>query len=86
MDVWEKVMAKWVDLKTILYFDCEEEELVKRLLHRGQTSGRTDDNEDTIKKRLHVFNDHSKPVIDHYSKLGKVCRIDANRPVEKITE
>lgn len=86
MDVWEKVMAKQVDLKTILYFDCEEGELVKRLLHRGQTSGRTDDNEDTIKKRLHVFNDHSKPVIDHYSKLGKVCRIEANRPVEKITE
>lgn len=79
-------MAKWVDLKTILYFDCEQKELIKRLLYRGQTSGRSDDNEETIKKRLHVFNDHSKPVIDHYSKLGKVCRIDANRPVEKITD
>ena len=45
MDVWEKVMAKWVDLKTILYFDCEENELVKRLLQRGQSSGRSDDNE-----------------------------------------
>jgi adenylate kinase family enzyme len=85
MDVWEKVMAKWVDLKTILYFDCAEEELVKRLLFRGQTSGRSDDNEETIRKRLHVFNEHSKPVIDHYSKLGKVCRIDANKPVDKIT-
>lgn len=86
MDVWEKIMAKWVDLKTILYFDCAEQELVKRLLHRGQTSGRSDDNEETIKKRLKVFNDQSKPVIEHYSKLGKVCRIDANRPVDKITQ
>ena len=86
MDVWEKIMAKWVDLKTILYFDCDENELVKRLLYIGQNSGRSDDNEDTIKKRLHVFNEHSKPVIDHYSKLNKVCRIDANRPVDKITE
>ncbi len=55
-------------------------------MHRGQTSGRSDDNEETIKKRLQVFNDQSKPVIDHYSKQNKVCRIDANRPVDKITE
>lgn len=79
-------MSRWVDLKTILYFDCDEKELVKRLLHRGQTSGRSDDNEETIKQRLNVFNEQSKPVIDHYSKSGKVCRIDANRPVDKITE
>jgi hypothetical protein len=37
-------MARWVDLKTILYFDCEENELVKRLLSRGLSSGRSDDN------------------------------------------
>lgn len=86
MDVWEKIMAKWVDLKTVLFFDCDETELVQRLLNRGKTSGRSDDNEETIRKRLYVFNEHSKPVIDHYSKLNKVCRIDANRPVEKITE
>lgn len=86
MEVWEKIMAKWVNLKTILYFDCDEQELVKRLLHRGQTSGRSDDNEETIKKRLQIFNEHSKPVIDHYSKLNKVCRIDANTSVDKITQ
>ncbi len=44
MDVWEKIMAKWVDLKTVLFFDCDEQELVKRLLNRGKTSGRSDDN------------------------------------------
>lgn len=38
-------MAKVTNLRGILYFTCEEEELVKRLLERGKTSGRVDDNE-----------------------------------------
>lgn len=46
--------------------------MTKRLLGRGQTSGRVDDNEETIKKRLKTFHDVTKPVIDHYSKKGKV--------------
>jgi len=40
--------------------------MTKRLLHRAQTSGRVDDNEDTIKKRLDTFTKHSKPVIEHF--------------------
>lgn len=45
MDVWEKEMARWVNLRSVLYFECTEEELKRRLLERGKTSGRTDDNE-----------------------------------------
>jgi adenylate kinase family enzyme len=44
MDVWEKVMAKWVNLRSVIFFDCAEEELRRRLLERGKTSGRSDDN------------------------------------------
>lgn len=43
MDVWERVMSKWVDLKSVVYFDCTLEELKRRLLERGKTSGRSDD-------------------------------------------
>jgi adenylate kinase family enzyme len=85
MDVWEKVMAKWVNLKSVIYFECTEEELKRRLIERGKTSGRSDDNEESIVKRLKVFNDQTKPVVDFYEKQGKLHRFDATRAIAAIT-
>jgi|JI9StandDraft_2_1071091.scaffolds.fasta_scaffold330950_2 adenylate kinase family enzyme len=85
MDVWEKTMEKYVNLKAVIYYDCAEDELKRRLMKRGETSGRSDDNEESIVKRLKVFNDHTRPVLEHYNKLGKLKRIDANRTIEAIT-
>jgi len=51
----------------VLYFDVPDEVMVSRLLHRAKTSGRVDDNEETIKKRLATFHTHSEPVIQHYA-------------------
>lgn len=85
MDVWEEIMSKWIDLKTVLFFDCEEKELVRRLLERGKTSGRSDDNEETIQKRLTVFKNQTKPVIDHYSKLSKLFKVKADDEIKAIT-
>lgn len=50
----------------ILYFDVSDECMTGRLINRGKSSGRADDNEETIKKRLNTFHQHSKPVIDAY--------------------
>jgi hypothetical protein len=50
----------------ILNFEVSPDTMTKRLLHRAQTSGRVDDNEETIKKRLDTFSKHSKPVIEHF--------------------
>ena len=47
-----------------------EEELMKRLILRGQQSGRSDDNEETIKKRLNVYHTQTSPLIDWYKKEG----------------
>ncbi|MCH88134.1 adenylate kinase [Trifolium medium] len=57
----------------VLFFDCPEEEMVKRVLSRNQ--GRIDDNIDTIKKRLKVFEALNLPVVDHYEKRGKLHRV-----------
>ncbi|CAH1989447.1 unnamed protein product [Acanthoscelides obtectus] len=57
----------------VLYFEASDETLVKRLMGRALTSGRVDDNEETIKKRLHTFNTHNDQVIAQYpDKLKKV--------------
>jgi UMP-CMP kinase len=56
----------------VLYFECPEEIMLDRLLKRGETSGRVDDNIDSIRKRFATFRNTSFPVIEHYEKLGKV--------------
>ena len=68
----------------VLFFDCPEATLVKRLLHRAETSGRADDNEETIKKRLVTFNEKSKPVLDYYATKHLAHKIDADRSVDDI--
>lgn len=61
----------------LLCFDVNDDTMVARLLDRGKTSGRVDDNEETIKKRLATFHAHSQPIMEHYGE--KVKRIPAER-------
>ena len=50
--------------------------MISRLLNRGKTSGRVDDNEETIKKRLQTFHKHTKPVLDAYKSIVVNVSID----------
>ena len=56
----------------------------ERLLERGKTSGRADDNESTIVKRFHTFVEQSKPVVDRYATMGKVHDISAMRSPDDV--
>lgn len=73
------------DFEFVLFFDCPEEEMERRLLERGKTSGRVDDNVESIKKRFRTFVQTSMPVIEYYESKGKVHRIDATQSIEDIT-
>jgi adenylate kinase len=75
-----------VPCQFVLVFDVSEDIMKQRLMKRGETSGRSDDNADTIIKRLHTFKEATQPVIDHYAKEGKVCKIDASGSIESIFE
>ncbi|KAL9245542.1 hypothetical protein vseg_019182 [Gypsophila vaccaria] len=70
--------------EAVLFFDCSEEEMEKRLLGRNQ--GREDDNIETIRKRFKVYLESSLPVIEHYNSLGKVRKIDAAKPIDAVFE
>ncbi len=72
--------------KFTLFFDCPEDEMLKRLLNRGKTSGRADDNEESIKKRFRTFVDTSMPVVDYFEKQGKVVRVMATKGPDEIYE
>ncbi|CAH1183383.1 unnamed protein product [Phaedon cochleariae] len=77
--MFEKSIAP-VDL--VLFFDASEDTLVERLLGRAKTSGRVDDNEETIKKRLNTFNTHNDQVVQQYTE--KLRKINAERTTDDI--
>lgn len=56
----------------------------KRLLHRGLSSGRVDDNEETIKNRLNTFHEHTKPVIEHYDKQNKLKGVSSELAPDEV--
>lgn len=62
----------------------EEQELIARLLNRGKTSGRADDNIDTIKQRLQVYKDVTKPVATYYLHQGNYFAINGNNTMEDV--
>ncbi|KAI5804190.1 uridylate kinase [Peziza echinospora] len=70
--------------KLVLFFETSEEVMLQRLLKRGETSGREDDNLESIRKRFRTFVGQSMPVVEYYEGLGKVVRVDASRPVEVV--
>ena len=61
-----------------------EEELMKRLILRGQQSGRSDDNEETIKKRLNVYHTQTSPLIDWYKKEGIHHHVEGLGTIDEI--
>lgn len=86
MDQAIKFEETVVPSKFTLFFDCPESVLQERLLKRGKTSGRADDNIDSIKKRFKTFEETSMPVVDYFEKEGRVVRIDATGSPDAIYE
>ncbi|CAJ1070642.1 hypothetical protein FQN60_008308 [Xyrichtys novacula] len=68
----------------LLYVDARGETMVKRLMKRGETSGRSDDNEETIKKRLDLYYKATEPVIAFYEGRGIVRKVDSELPVDEV--
>lgn len=64
------------EAQTVLYFNTSQEICVARCMERAKTSGRSDDTEEIITKRLQTYNEQSKPVVDLYKSFGKVREVD----------
>lgn len=73
-----------IEPEVVLFFDCDEEEMMKRVLHRNQ--GRVDDNIDTTIERLKVFEAKTLPVIRYYTEKGKLYKINAIGTEDEIFE
>ena len=71
-------------IAAMIELDVPEEELMKRLIKRGQESGRSDDNAETIKKRLNVYHSQTAPLIEWYEKEGIRHHIDGLGELDRI--
>ena len=80
----ELLKKRGSDLHAVVGLEVPEEELVKRMLNRGKETGRADDNEETIKKRLKVYHDQTAPLKDYYKKEDKYIHIDGMGNIDEI--
>ncbi|KAK0551089.1 bifunctional uridylate/adenylate kinase [Tilletia horrida] len=70
--------------KFVLFLTCTEDIMLERILDRGKTSGRADDNVESIKKRFRTFVETSMPVVDYYRSKGKVVEVDSTKSKEQV--
>ena len=71
----------------LVALEVDEDEITRRLLERGKTSGRSDDQrEDTIRQRYRVYLEKTAPVYDHYEAQGRAVRVHGLGAVEDIAE
>jgi adenylate kinase len=84
----DKLLAvKNTDIKVMLALEVSGEELVRRLLKRGETSDRSDDtNENVIRERIAVYHSKTSAVADYYHQFGKVALLQGEGSIDEIFE
>ena len=71
-------------VSTVIGLEVNDEELIKRIILRGQTSGRSDDNAETARKRLDTYYAQTLPLKDYYIKAGKYAQIQGVGSIDDI--
>ncbi len=83
--ILEGLMIKLnTSLHCLISLEVDEEESVARLLNRGKTSGRLDDNETVIRNRLREYSEKTLPVLDFYRDKGIYKKVDGGRGIEEV--
>ena len=81
----ELMELKGTSINTMLAMEVSEQELMSRLLKRGETSGRSDDtNEEVVKARITEYHNKTAAVADYYHQFGKVVTVKGEGSIEAI--
>ncbi len=72
-------------LDAIVQLDVPTELLVERIAGRAKEQGRADDNPESVRQRLQVYNDSTAPVIGFYADRGTLARVDGVGSMDEIT-
>jgi UMP-CMP kinase len=84
LQCWNENMSEVAEVQFLLFLDCPHEVMTERLLERGKTSGRSDDNEESIRKRLTVYEESTRPIIESFRAQNKIRETDSNRAFDDV--
>ena len=70
----------------VIYLDAPRDVLVDRILARAEKEGRSDDNPDTVTNRLRVFDEATRPLVDHYRERGLLHVVNADQDEDAVTD
>ena len=82
IEEWNKQMINMCEITAVLYFECSNDEMKKRLMKKQE--GKTDNNEETISKKIENFHNETLPILEIYQKNGKLITINAEKSTEEI--
>lgn len=71
--------------RLVLFFDCSEDEMIRRILKRGATSGRADDNEQSLRKRFVTFRESTMPIVHLFEQAKCAKTISADRSIDQVS-
>lgn len=74
------------EMSAAVLLEVPEDELVRRLVSRAEEEGRADDNEGTVRKRMEVYRDSTRPLLDFYASRDLLVRVDGVGDVDAVTD
>ena len=83
-DGWTRVIGDTVDVPFVLFMDADEETMIARITERSKTSGRNDDNIESLRKRFATFRNETMPIVEFYDKQSRCKRINGLNPIDEV--
>lgn len=82
--VWNSILGSKVNLKFTFLIECSEKVMEERLINRGKTSGRSDDNIETIRKRFVTHQEETVPVIDVLANEVPIKKVNSDPGIDNV--
>jgi adenylate kinase len=83
----DRILAELgVGIQRCVALSVDEDEVVERMVRRKQIEGRSDDNPETIRHRIHVYRRETAPLIDYYRGKSLLCEVDGMGSVEQVEQ
>ena len=72
------------NINVVPYINVDQDVLVRRLLKRAEIEGRADDNEETIRTRMRVYQEQTQPLLDFYKERGLLVEVNGEQPIDAV--
>lgn len=74
-----------VSVQVAVHLEVAREALIERIVARGATSGRADDTKEIVERRLEIYEENTRPLLEYYRERERLINVNGDRPVEEVT-